>query len=317
MNNTENQKPYVLSQDVGYLLNSWAKRANYSIPDTRPYQKEIVSELAGIFPKLDVISEQDLQDSAKETLSRSKKNDGICLSMDRAYMPAVDKNNEVLYLETSRQVDENLNSTGLGTRKSSDLSIEQQLKQLAKKIGLRPVTIYDDVAFGGDTMLEILDKAKQAGLNVAEVSLGIATTEALSRIGQADYSCSSRFTYDQILDEICERDFFVGAPMSGRTIMTEEGVKGAPYLKPFGLPVEWASIPKEAELTFSFACLSICLDFWRKSSELSGWELPIGALSKPPLGFQKNMPVNYELSRTVGIGENWPEVAETSKYWNS
>ena len=315
MNNTENQKPYVFSQDVGYLLNSWAKRANYSIPDTRPYQEEIVSELASIFPKLDVISERDLQDTAKETLNLSKKNGGVCLSMDRAYMPAIDKNNEVLYLETSRQVDANLNSTGLGTRKSSDLSIEQQLKKLAMKIGKRPVTIFDDVAFGGDTMLEILDKAKVAGLNVSDVSLGIATTEALARIGQADYSCSSRFTYDQILDEICERDFFVGAPFSGRTIMTEEGVKGAPYLKPFGLPVEWASIPQEAELTFSFACLSICLDFWRKSDKLSGWEIPTSTLSKPPVGFEKNLPISSELSQIIGIAEGWPSVSNT-KYWN-
>ncbi len=315
MNITENQKPYVLSQDVGYLLNSWAKRVNYSIPDTRPYQAEIASELASIFPKLDLISERDLQDTAKETLNLSKKNGGVCLSMDRAYMPAVDKNNEVLYLETSRQVDKDLNSVGLGTRKSSDLSIYDQLKKLSKQIGKRPITIFDDVAFGGDTMLEILDKAKQAGLNVAEVSLGIATTEALARIGQADYSCSSRFTYDQILDEICERDFFVGAPMSGRTIMTPDGVKGAPYLQPFGLPVEWASIPKEAELTFSFACLSICADFWERGKDLSGWEIPTGALLKPPIGFNKNRPLNREINTIIYAAQDWPGVQEL-KYWN-
>lgn len=299
MNQTENNKPYVLSQDVGYLLNSWTKVANYSIPDTRPYQAEIVSELATIFPKLDVISERDLQDSAKEALSLSKKNGGVCISMDQAYMPAVDKNKEVLYLETSRQVDENLNSTGLGTRKSSDLPIDDQLKQLYKKIGQRPVTIFDDVAFGGDTMLEILDKAKLAGLNVAEVSLGIATTEALARIGQADYSCSSRFTYDQILDEICERDFFVGAPFSGRTIMTKEGIKGAPYLKPFGLPVEWASIPKEAELTFSMTCLSICLDFWRKSEKLSNMDILVSSLAKPPIGLNPTKSIKTSLKKIL------------------
>lgn len=301
MNNTENQKPYVLSQDVGYLLNSWAKRANYSIPDTRPYQGEIVSELASIFPKLDVISEQDLQDSANETLNLSKKNGGICLSMDRAYMPAIDKNNEVLYLEISRQVDENLNSTGLGTRKSSDLTIEQQLKQLAKKIGKKPVTIFDDVAFGGDTMLEILDKAKQAGLNVTGVSLGIATTEALARIGQADYSCSSRFTYDQILDEICERDFFVGSPNSGRTFQVNNNYFGLPYLLPYGKPIEWASIPDSDAVTFSSACLAISLSFWTKAQQRSGYAIGLDRLDKPPYlkPMQSNIIKTIDLAQSI------------------
>lgn len=300
MNNTENQKPYVLSQDVGYLLNSWAKRTNYSIPDTSPYQAEIVSELASIFPKLDVISEVDLQDTAKETLNLSKKNGGICLSMDRAYMPAVDKNNEVLYLETSRQVDENLNSTGLGTRRSSDLSIDDQLNKLFKKIGKRPVTIFDDVAFGGDTMLEILDKAKIAGLNVAEVSLGIATTEALSRIGQADYSCTSRFTYDQILDEICERDFFVGSPNSGRTLQVGNNYFGLPYLEPYGKPVEWASIPDSDAITFSSACLAISLSFWAKAQQRSGYAVGLDQLDKPP--YLK--PVQSTLVKSINLAQS-------------
>lgn len=221
-------------------------------------------------------------------------------------MPAIDKNDEVLYLETSRQVDENLNSTGLGTRKSSDLSIEQQLKQLAKKIDKKPVTIFDDVAFGGDTILEILDKAKQVGLSVTEVSLGIATTDALARIGQADYSCSSRFTYDQILDEICERDFFVGAPNSGRTIKIDREYYGLPYLLPYGKPIDWASIPESDAMTFSVSCLAIALSFWTRAEQTSQRPIYLNKLTKPPFlnPRQQTIVKSIELAQSI-IGKKY------------
>lgn len=300
--NQESQRPYVLSQDINYLLRNWEKSSGNTIPNPEEYQEKIIDGLKPIFPSLDVISERDLQDVAKETLLLSRKNNGVCISLDRAYMPAVAQNSSIFYLDASRQVDRSMESIGLGSRDSSG-AIQDQLRTIAGKVGNRPVTIFDDVAFGGDTILDILSLAKQAKLNIGEITLGIATTDALARIGQAGYGCSARYEYLDLIDEICERDFFIGAPYSGRTYQENGKTYGFPYVFPLGKPEEWASIPENNALTFSLAMLALSRDFWSNTEKLSGRSISSSELAKPPyiLGEQpsivkalQSLIVNYQ-----------------------
>lgn len=296
---SEKINPYVLSQDVNYLLRNWSEETGYKVPDIKPYQNELAQKLESIFEVLDVIGEDQLQDSARNTLTRSKYNGGVCVSLDRAYMPAVDQNNEVLYIDSSRQIDSNFNSIGLGTRTTDNRNLTEQMTELAEIVGDRPVTIYDDVAFGGDTMLEVLDLAKNVGINVVSVELSISTSEALDKLTQAGYSSSTDFEYETILDEICERDFFIGAPYSGRTILEGSKAKGAPYVLPLGLPVEWASIPEADALEFSQFCLSLSLRFWAESEYLSGAQIPTWALAKPPVLLEENKSVTEAIRKLI------------------
>lgn len=293
-------KPFVLSQDINYLLGDWSLRSGYRIPDPRPYQRELAGTIKSIFPTSEIIGETELQETARETLLRSQKNNGVCISMDRAYMPAVDIKGKAYYLDSSRQIDPDFNSVGLGTRSTTNLDLKSQLRAIQQVVGSRPVSIYDDVAFGGDTMLEILSLAKQAGLKVDTVNLAISTSEAIAKITQAGYNCLVGYEYQTILDEICERDFFVGSPYSGRTIIQDDQTMGAPYISPLGLPVEWASIPERSATEFSKFCLTLALKFWSESERLSGVSIPTKSLAKPPLRLPPNSSVSTAISNILG-----------------
>ena len=48
-----------------------------------------------------------------------------------------------------------------------------------------------------------------------------------------------------IIDQICERDFYFGIAGSGISIKINEEIVKAPYFLPFGNPVERASIPQD------------------------------------------------------------------------
>jgi len=295
----ENIKPYVLSQDTNYLLSSWAKNANIAIPSVGQYQGEISRKLQAIFPRVDVISEPELQNAARRTLEFCKENQLACLSLDRAYIPAVDSENLAFYVDSSRQVDNFLNSKGLGTRSSQNQELQKQFFGISKIIGDTEVVIFDDVAFGGDTILQLAELAKNAGIRIARLDFGIATSEALEKIGTAGYKSKSYRTYSDLIDEVCERDFFVGSPLSGRTIQTSEGTKGIPYLKPFGKPDEWGSIPENESNDFSYFCLSVASAFWSESQGMNRNEITVSKLEKPPIGLDLQKPIVKEIYRSI------------------
>ncbi len=306
--NNESVKPYVLSQDINYLLSSWAKKTKLAIPAIGQYQGEITRKLQDIFPKVDVISEPELQNSARRTLEFCKENKLACLSLDRAYMPAVDSQNLTFYIDSSRQVDNLLNSKGLGTRSSQNSELQKQFYDISNIIGDTEVVIFDDVAFGGDTVLQLAELAKNAGIKIARLDFGIATSEALEKIGIAGYKSKSYRTYSDLIDEVCERDYFIGSPLSGRTLQTTEGTKGIPYLEPFGKPDEWGSIPKNESRLFSYFCLTVAREFWSESQQMNKNQIIVNQLDKPPIIFELQKPIVNEISRSIdSLGIELPE----------
>jgi len=98
--------------------------------------------------------------------------------------------------------------------------------------------------------------------------------------------------YDEVIDEICERDFYPGVPLSGRTVKGQLNV-GAPYLLPFGKPTHWASIPKEWEKEFSRFCLQQTIKLWEEIEEISGKVVRNCDLDRLPVGF------NWDKTRFV------------------
>jgi hypothetical protein len=75
--------------------------------------------------------------------------------------------------------------------------------------------------------------------------------------------------FDSVVDEVCERDFYPGVLLSGRTLYGSENV-GLPYLLPFGDPVNWASIPEEKKYAFSEFCLNQTIKIFEEIELSSG-----------------------------------------------
>ena len=71
-----------------------------------------------------------------------------------------------------------------------------------------------------------------------------------------------------VLDQICERDFYFGIAGSGIMISTSDGMYKAPYFRPYGNPKERASIPLEYVDYFSKGCLDRSLCLWNEIDKL-------------------------------------------------
>ena len=74
-----------------------------------------------------------------------------------------------------------------------------------------------------------------------------------------------------VIDQICERDFYLGIAQSGISVVDKKGIMyKAPYFEPFGNPAERVSIPKKYETFFSNSCLLRSLYLWKKIKDNTG-----------------------------------------------
>jgi len=278
---SENKKPYPYPQDIGGLLASWSRNTGYQTPSPEPYQSELFQALKTVLPTAELITEKAMLSTAREVIAKCKKDNLACISIDNVYMPQItDKGSN--YLDVTRLVDKSLNPIGLGQRNLASGELRCQLKKLAECLGNKPAIIYDDVAWEGSTMSLVIDMARQAGINLKEVVVAIGIGEALQVIQDKGLPCKATYYYPEIIDTVSERDFMVGSPSSGRTIQTDSGAMGAPYIKPLGNPEKWASIPSEKVDSFSLWALTIASEFWSKAETLSQTSIPTWDLEKPP-----------------------------------
>ena len=74
---------------------------------------------------------------------------------------------------------------------------------------------------------------------------------------------------ENVIDQICERDFYFGIAGSGISVLTGTTVVKAPYFIPFGNPVERASIPQNSATYFSNSCISRSITLWEEIEKLS------------------------------------------------
>lgn len=74
---------------------------------------------------------------------------------------------------------------------------------------------------------------------------------------------------EEIIDQICERDFYFGIAGSGISIQKGTKILKAPYFLPYGDPVTRASIPPESAEYFSESCIKRSITLWEEIEKLS------------------------------------------------
>jgi hypothetical protein len=209
----------------------------------------------------------------------------------------VDKNdkNIIGFLDTTRSVNEKLENTGLVSR--NEIDIDSQIKLLSKQNTGKEIALLDDVIFGGNTMLEIVNKLREQDVNVSRVIAGIAIQEGIDLLNKEQVQVIPLLTYAQVVDEICERDFVTGTPDSGRTMVINGKRYGAPYILPFGKPIEWASIPEGKEKDFSLFSLTQSVNLWKRIERESSANVPTKALAKSVYGLSEKTSVAKALEQ--------------------
>ncbi len=129
----------------------------------------------------------------------------------------------------------------------------RQFRELTK-MNTKEITLVDDVVFTGDLLERVAHFLSRIDFKIPLICAGIGIGEGIKRLIKAGYNVRCVRTYEEVIDEICERDFYPGVPLSGRVLINGKNL-GVPYLLPFGNPGKWASIPKEQQKPFSKFCI--------------------------------------------------------------
>jgi hypothetical protein len=241
--------PYVVSADIQLLLGTWAKARSFTLPDEtifRDLREEFCDFSQAIFSNFELVMEEEISYGLRLLTQES----GLAaLSLDRVYFYSR------LNLDITRYVDfgeRNIKDTGQGRRPGS-LPLKAQFKRI-KKMGIKEVILVDDVLFTGSLMEVVLSILSKMGIKVPVVCVGIGVREGIERLKKFGIEVKCVRRYESVVDEICERDFYPGVPLSGRLVKGKENI-GAPYILPFGDPEKWASIPRQWAQGFSQFCL--------------------------------------------------------------
>ncbi len=241
----ENPLPYVVSGDIKILLSQWAECSGFRLPEDKFFdslRSDFCTYMKGIFPGFEFIDEQAIVTRMQEIMQEKRP----LISLDPVYSPSG------LAIDVTR-VQRSSGRGGIG-RRSQAPPLLGQFKKL-RILRASKVDIADDVIFGGGMLERVSSVVEKMGIQIGTIYAGVGIGSGVQKLRDAGYPTECAFYYPEAIDEICERDFYPGVPMSGRLIDAKQNI-GAPYVLPFGDPGEWASIPEEQQVPFSKFCLS-------------------------------------------------------------
>lgn len=177
------------------------------------------------------------------------------------------------------------NSKKLVSRKNpnDEYSVIKQIGGLSnyfKFIGVKEIVLADDVVFSGSVLNTIISFFNRFGIKVIGIRTCISTNESYTNFNES-LPLGLKTGYlmsDQVIDQICERDFYFGIAGSGISVKQNNEVLKAPYFKPYGNPVERASVPKRDEIRFSLTCLKRSIELWQEIERLNKRRILISEL---------------------------------------
>lgn len=293
--------PYVVSSDVHGLMKQWSVQSGYTIPNER-FFRQMSRELQRALREhtgapVHVVEEDTLRRGMNKLAANSPY---PVISLDKAY---VDERtpNIVDHLDLTRLVDENFQKLGLHTR-DGRRTLAQEVDRIAAQIQ-GPATLLDDVIFSGEGTIDIANAFKRKGVDIKHIITGIGIKEGLDLIKEHGMSVKSVVEYPDVKDEVCERDFVAGVPMSGRTVRHSQTGEtwSAPYLQPFGDVSSWASIKPDKAEAFSDFCLRQSARLWNEVERLSDRPVRVADMPRKLKGIDGNLPASEALRQQTQV----------------
>lgn len=215
------------------------------------------------------------------------------VTLDKIFISPNEK--DIYFLDCTR-----INGTNeIISRKSE--ALDSQIIRLSNKLIDKEIILADDVVFSGSVLKNIINRFNKLEIQVVGVITSICTNESY------DYFNSSlklgiRSNYimsDDVIDQICERDFYFGIAGSGIMINTKDGFYKAPYFRPYGNPCQRSSIPLEYEEYFSKGCLDRSIYLWEEIDKLKGIRTKILELPEKIINTNKNEEVVKTLKKEM------------------
>jgi hypothetical protein len=237
---------YVTSADIETLLKKWAAQKGFILPGSAFFQnlrEEFCRFMATVFEHFEMVPEEEIREGLQ---SLAIERGAPILSLERVYCKAD------LHLDISRTVGADKEDRGFGARPGFP-TIPAQLQALAGA-GIREVTLVDDVIFKGELTSNLLGVLSLLNIRVCRICAGVGIQGGVAALKQRGVEVACVRTYEHVIDQVCERDFYPGIPLSGRLLEGAEDI-GFPYLLPFGDIGKWASIPEHRQHDLSEFCL--------------------------------------------------------------
>jgi len=271
-------------------MKRWSGDSGFKIPDHQFFtslQHRLLGYLGSIFPGIVFISLDDLSGQLKQKIDQAR--DTLLVSIDQIY------NNTECHLESNRIADIDTMEIIGEAQRPGHISLAEQVDNLPKG---RPITIIDDGCFSGDTLFRIFTLMKEKGLDVQKIIVGILIGRAKNRFVQEYPSVALETVYEfnNVIDWVCERDFFVGPPLSGRTAGIKEnntivpcnpGIS-LPYCLPFGDPIKGASVPTNRVVEYSRFIIDLSVELWLKIGEISDKPVLSRDVPRLPKGIKRD-----------------------------
>lgn len=269
------KKPYVVSADIYLLMKVWAAENVFVLPEKKFFsylRAKFIVRMQKMFSNFELVSEEEISFG----LSRLVAQGGLpVVSLDRIYFQGE------LNLEVTRLVNKEGKDQGLGNRARTP-TISQQLRQLQLS-GFCKVAVVDDVLFSGGLLEKVIKLLSGINICVPVFYGGIGITEGIKNMNDLGVEVRCVRTYEEVIDEVCERDFYPGVPMSGR-LLDEGSNISVPYILPFGNPKVWASIPPQHSTAFSKFCLNQTIMLFDEIERCSGKKILCQDLGRKVVG---------------------------------
>jgi hypothetical protein len=281
--------PYIITEDLEILMRRWSEKTGIAIPDAdffREMRVELCLTLKEFFvdAKISYIQYATLAQQMAERIERASET-SIVVSIDRVYdsAPFHLESNRVADLETMKILGE--------TERPGFPSITEQIAKLPNS---KPITLADDGCFSGATLKQIVRKFHSYGKTVGKVIVGISINPSENVFVEAfpQIPLCAVHTVDQVKDWVCERDFYLGVPFSGRTAGKKEGdiVKciipeiALAYCYPFGDPIDGASVPTQFGRAFSEQVIRQSTRLWNEIGRIRNSPILCSEVPRLPKG---------------------------------
>lgn len=225
------------------------------------------------------------------------------VTLDKVYIKPDDEN--IIFFDCTR-----INGTNRIISRNKE-SIDSQINNIINRFCGKKIILADDVVFSGNVLRFIIDRLNKGGVEVVGIITSVCTDSSYNYFNtNLKYGIRANYIMgDDVVDQVCERDFYFGIAGGGIMVDIDNKLYKAPYFKPFGNPNERASIPKSYEDSFSYECLRRSLNLWEEVERLKGDSVLASSLPEEIVGVDKNTDIvkllkkemnNYETNRNNG-----------------
>jgi hypothetical protein len=280
-----------VSEDVDILITRWCKTAGLIPPEKEFYlepRAKMKTFLRNLFARVTFISSKQIRTGLLRSIAQHKKAGLTIVSLERAYLEDSEVNERI---ELTRTVDGSLEDVVIPSVRNGTPLKQFQFERLRGK----EIALVDDVVFSGKTLIGTISGLHHCHANVHAVTAAVGVKEGVDNLKKATFGvigmpdrlmvdCLDEF--DDVSDQVCERDFYPGVPYSGRAHFTSDA--SFPYVLPLGRPDKWASIPEKELERFSVLCIDNTIALFAEIEKRNKRMITCAMVPRPVFGFPKN-----------------------------